>query len=69
MMPGVDFDDFVAQTLYEQQDLKLYETIVPPATSYTQSSSEDDTGGRPEKQDTELSEEGERTRDNDKNER
>lgn len=69
MMPSIDFDDFIAQTLYEQQDLKLYETVVPPATSYTQSSSEDNEGGRPEKQDTELSEEGERTRDENKNER
>lgn len=32
---GINFDDFIEQSLYEMQELKLRENIVPPLSSYT----------------------------------
>lgn len=34
---GINFDDFVEQSLYELQELKLREQIIPPLSSYTMS--------------------------------
>lgn len=34
---GVNFDDYLEQSLYEMQDLKLREEIIPPLSSYTMS--------------------------------
>lgn len=35
MLPDVSFDDFVEQSIYENEVLKLRDKIVPPQTSYT----------------------------------
>ena len=46
----------------------MYSKIKPPATSYTQSGDiGDDKGGAPEKSETDLSDEGAKTKDGDKN--
>lgn len=42
---GVDFDQYIAESLYEQEELKLSERIKPYASSYT--SSGDDESGAP----------------------
>ena len=69
MIPDVEFQNFVAQSIYEQETLKLYDTIKPPATSYTQSGNGEDSkkGGAPEKSEEDLTDEGVKTRDGDKN--
>ena len=56
-------------TFLENDILELHEKWIPLSTSYTQSATEEDEGGRPEVDDTELSETGESTRENDGNER
>lgn len=68
MVPDVEFQNYITQSIYEQETLKLYEKIKPPATSYTQTGSDDDNGaGAPKKSDEDLSDEGAKTRDGDKN--
>ena len=70
LLPDVEFQDYITQSLYEQETLDLYSKIKPPATSYTQSgdgSGEDDKGGAPEKKEEDLSDEGQKTRDGEKN--
>lgn len=71
ILPDVEFQNYIAQSLYEQETLDLYSKIKPPATSYTQSGSEtgddDSKGGAPEKKEEDLSDEGAKTRDGDKN--
>lgn len=70
ILPDIEFQNYVEQSLYEQEVLKIYDTIKPPATSYTKSGSDsekNDEGGAPEKDDGELSDEGAKTRDGDKN--
>lgn len=61
MMPN----DIDKMTTLENDLLKLQETWIPLSSSHTQSGSSD--GGRPEKSDTEVSESGEVSRDNDSN--
>lgn len=56
-------------TFLENEILELHEKWIPLSTSYTQSATDEDEGGRPEVDDTELSETGESTRENDGNER
>ena len=34
---GINFDDYIEQSLYEMQDLNLREEIIPPLSSYTMS--------------------------------
>ena len=34
---GINFDDYIEQSLYEMQDLKLRDNIIPPLSSYTMS--------------------------------
>ena len=34
---GISFDDYIEQSLYEMQDLKLRDNIIPPLSSYTMS--------------------------------
>lgn len=47
-MLGIDFDELIRDSLYEIEDLKLREKIVPPLTSYTMSDkSEGDVCGNP----------------------
>ena len=47
-MLGIDFDELIRDSLYEIEDLKLREKIVPPLTSYTMSDkSEGDVYGNP----------------------
>jgi hypothetical protein len=72
ILPDVEFQNYITQSLYEQETLDLYSKIKPPATSYTQSGdgsegSEGDKGGAPEKKEEDLSDEGQKTRDGDKN--
>lgn len=69
LLPDVEFQDYVTQSLYEQETLDLYSKIKPPATSYTQSGdgSGDNKGGAPEKKEEDLSDEGQKTRDGEKN--
>lgn len=68
ILPDVEFQDYVTQSIYEQETLNLYDTIKPPATSYTQSGSESGDGaGAPTKDDGDLSDEGVKTKDGDKN--
>lgn len=68
MLPDVEFQNYITQSIYEQETLKLYEKIKPPATSYTQTgSNDDDKSGAPKKSDENLSDEGVKTRDGDKN--
>lgn len=50
MLPNVDFNEYIERSIYEQQTLKLYDSIKPPATSYTQSGgvpTKDTEAGRP----------------------
>ena len=68
IIPDVEFQNYIEQSLYEQESLDLYSKIKPPATSYTQSGDiGDDKGGAPEKSETDLSDEGAKTKDGDKN--
>lgn len=71
LLPDVEYQNYIAQSIYEQESLKLYEKIKPPATSYTQSgdkSVEENDGGAPTKKEEDLSDEGQKTRDGGKNE-
>ena len=58
-------------TFLENDLLGLHEKWIPLNSSYTQSGSTttEDEGGRPEVDDTELSETGQSTRENDSNDR
>ena len=70
LLPDVEFQDYITQSLYEQETLDLYSKIKPPATSYTQSgdgSGEGNKGGAPKKKEENLSDEGAKTRDGNKN--
>lgn len=69
LLPDVEFQNYITQSIYEQETLKLYDTIKPPATSYTQSGTDlnDDKTGAPVKDDDDLTDEGTKTRDGDKN--
>lgn len=67
MLPEVEFQQFIDQSIYEQESLQLYEQIKPPATSYTMSG-DDSKGGAETKSDIDLSDEGVKTRDGGKNE-
>ena len=70
LLPDVEFQDYITQSLYEQETLDLYSKIKPPATSYTQSgdgSGEGNKGGAPKKKEEDLSDEGQKTRDGEKN--
>lgn len=69
MLPDVEFQNYITQSIYEQETLELYEKIKPPATSYTQSTSNGDTGGAPEKSEEDLSDEGAKTRNGGKNDK
>ena len=63
MVPDVEFQNYITQSIYEQETLKLYEKIKPPATSYTQTGSGEDNGaGAPKKSDGDLTDEGVKTR-------
>ena len=52
---GLDFNDYIANSKYEIEDLKLRETIVPPLSTYTMTGS--DVAGSP----TDTSNENENT--------
>ena len=70
ILPDIEFQNYVDQSIYEQETLNLYETIKPPATSYTQSGSgniDDSQAGAPTKDDGDLTDEGAKTRDGGKN--
>lgn len=70
MLPNINYEDYISQTLFEQETLDLYSKIKPPSTSYTQTGGSDDdskAGAKP-KDETELSDEGIKTRDGGKNE-
>ena len=43
---GIDFEEYIAQSIYEIEDLKLREKIIPPLNTNNISSS-DNVGGRP----------------------
>lgn len=43
-MLGIDYDDYIEESLYEIEELKLRDKIIPPKTSHTLS---DDGNGRP----------------------
>jgi hypothetical protein len=62
---GISEKDTLAMNFLEEDVLNLSEKLKPFSTSYTQSGS--DTGGAPEKDDSDLSDEGLATRDGDKN--
>ena len=42
---GINFDDYIEQSLYEMKDLKLREEIIPPLSSYTMSDKTQQTKG------------------------
>lgn len=46
LIDDVDYEEYIDQSIYEIEELKLRERIVPPSISYTQSGK--DNGGRPE---------------------
>lgn len=60
---GIDFDDYFKQSIYEIEELKSREKIVPPLTSYTIT---DDEGGRPSDDNSE-NDNTQSTKDNDGN--
>lgn len=43
LIDGVDYNDYIAQSIYEIEKLKLREKIIPPSLSYTSSGKEDST--------------------------
>lgn len=48
-IPGLTFDEYIRQSLYEQKDMKLHEKIKPYASSFTGGKTEEENkGGRPE---------------------
>ncbi|WP_368900845.1 hypothetical protein [Oceanobacillus oncorhynchi] len=66
LIDGVDFDDYVKQTLYETENLSLQQRIVPYSSSHT--SSGNNNAGAPIIEDGDLTESGEATRTSGKNE-
>lgn len=51
-MLGVDFNEYVEQSVYEIEKLKLREKIIPPQTSYTLSNNDTSKNGRPSENDS-----------------
>lgn len=66
ILPDVEFQNYIEQSIYEQESMKIYEHVKPPATSYTSSGTEG-TAGAPEKDEGDLTDEGQKTRDGEKN--
>ena len=62
---GINQSEMEALLNYENNILKLHETMIPVTSSHTQTGEEDE-GGRPESKDP-LSDEGQKTKDQDKN--
>jgi len=54
---GFNFDEYLAETLYETEQLKLQSIIVPYATSFTANSSDIINNGRPPVSDSEVTNE------------
>lgn len=50
MLPGMDFSEYINQSIYEQEDLKLQERIKPYQSSFTNTVDNSD-AGRPEVED------------------
>ncbi|GAA0347033.1 hypothetical protein GCM10008931_42890 [Oceanobacillus oncorhynchi subsp. oncorhynchi] len=67
LIDGIDFDEYLESTLYQTESLSLQERIKPFKSSFT-SSNDDEGQGAPLKDDADLSEEGDATRNNGKNE-
>lgn len=63
---GLNFEQYLEQTLFETEKLDLQNRIKPYLSSYTATSG-DSENGAPEKSDETLSDEGEKTRVGDKN--
>jgi len=61
----INWENYLEQTLYETEELKLQSRLIPYKSTHTISSN--DGAGAPEKPDDELSDEGEKTRTGDKN--
>lgn len=49
---NIDFEDFVNQSLYEIEELKLKEKIIPPLNTNNISAGDNSVGGRPSKDDS-----------------
>lgn len=49
---GINFDDYIEQSLYELQELKVRENIIPPLSSYTMSTKEVESKDDKEKEDS-----------------
>lgn len=64
-LDGVNWDEYLEQTLYETEDLKLQDKIKPYKSSHTISANDRDSDVEPE---GDLTDEGIKTRDGDKNE-
>lgn len=65
MLPDVSYQQFVNQSISEQES-GIYDIVKPPLTSYTRTSSDDNEGNK--KSDIDLSDEGVKSRDGNKNE-
>ncbi|GLO66143.1 hypothetical protein [Oceanobacillus kimchii] len=64
-LEGVDWEQFLEQTMYETEELELQSRLLPYQSSYTTSSNEG--AGAGEKSEEDLTPEGEATRTGDKN--
>ena len=62
---GINFEQYLEQTLFETEQLQLQERLSPYKSSSTISSK--DSNGAPEKSDGDLTDEGDKTRDGGKN--
>lgn len=51
-MIGVNSDEYYSESIYEIEELKLRDKIVPPMSSYTMSGKDNNETGRPEEDDT-----------------
>ena len=54
MIPSIEYKAYIDQSLYEQEVLKLYESIAPPLSSYTMTSKDlegDSKAGRSKNED------------------
>lgn len=57
LLPDTDVDEYIKRSIYEQDVMKLYETITPPQTSSTLSAKDTDSkGGAPEVKDSDSEE-------------
>lgn len=69
MLPNIESTEYIERSIYEHETMKLYDTIVPPATSYTTSQTSDkEDVGRPSVEDGEGSEETILSKDGEKQE-